>query len=221
MKLLELVVGPDTDPAVYERVRAFGVDGLGKGIVLGKDTPNFVGNRIGAHSMMLTLHEMLAQGLSVEDVDNITGEAMAHPKTASFRTADLVGLDTFVHVADNCYQSLTEDEDRDVFKVPAFVQTMVEKVPREQDQGQLLQEEGRRHSGHRPEDRRVPREGWRRGHQEDDEGHREDRRPARACEGARGGHGPRRQVRVDGHVAFVRVLGAAHPGNRRPGVGRR
>jgi len=127
MKLLELVAGPDTDPATVERIRRFGQDALGKGIVFGKDTPNFVGNRIGVHAMMVTIHQMLKDGLSPEDVDNITGVPLAHPKSASFRTADLVGLDTFIHVAQNCYDSLTGDEDRAVFEVPAFIRAMVEK----------------------------------------------------------------------------------------------
>jgi len=127
MKLLELVVGPDTSPSTLERVRRFGEDVLGKGIVIGKDTPNFVGNRIGAHAMMVTIHQMLADKLTPEDIDSITGAPMAHPKSASFRTADLVGLDTFVHVAENCFTSLTEDEDRKVFEVPAFIRAMVEK----------------------------------------------------------------------------------------------
>ncbi len=127
MKLLELVVGPDTDAAVLERVRHFGVDGLGKGIVMGKDTPNFVGNRIGVQAMMSTIHLMISEGLSPEDVDAITGAPMAHPKSASFRTADMVGLDTFVHVANNCYEALVKDEERDTFKVPAFIVTMTEQ----------------------------------------------------------------------------------------------
>ena len=127
MKLLELVAGPHTDPQVLARVRAFGEDALGKGIVIGKDTPNFVGNRIGVHAMMSTIHQMLEDGLSPEDVDAISGAPMAHPKSASFRTADMVGLDTFVHVADNCYASLTKDEEREVFEVPAFIRTMADK----------------------------------------------------------------------------------------------
>jgi 3-hydroxyacyl-CoA dehydrogenase len=127
MKLLELVTGPDTDAAVLERVERLGEDVLGKGIVLGKDTPNFVGNRIGAYSMMATIHQMIEDGLDPEDVDAITGPPMAHPKSASFRTADLVGLDTFTHVADNCYENLPEDEEREVFKVPDFLRQMVEK----------------------------------------------------------------------------------------------
>jgi 3-hydroxyacyl-CoA dehydrogenase len=127
MKLLELIAGPETDPAVFERVRRFGEDVLGKGIVVGKDTPNFVGNRIGCHAMMLAIHEMIATGLTPEDVDLIAGEPMGRPKSAAFRTADLVGLDTFVHVSDNCYAALEHDDERDVFKVPDYIRAMVEK----------------------------------------------------------------------------------------------
>jgi 3-hydroxyacyl-CoA dehydrogenase len=127
MKLLELVAGPDTAPAVLERVRRFGEDVLGKGIVLAKDTPTFIGNRIGTHAMFAAIHLMIAEGLSAEDVDALTGVAMGHPRSASFRTADIVGLDTLIHVADNCHDALTEDEDRAVFEVPAYIRTMVEK----------------------------------------------------------------------------------------------
>ncbi len=127
MKLLELVPGPETDPAVFDRIRRFGEDILGKGIVVGMDTPNFIGNRIGIHAMMSTIHLMGKEGLSPEDVDAITGAPMAHPKSASFRTADMVGLDTFIHVADNCYSALPGDEERAVFEVPAFIRTMGEK----------------------------------------------------------------------------------------------
>ncbi|MEK6607931.1 MAG: 3-hydroxyacyl-CoA dehydrogenase NAD-binding domain-containing protein, partial [Myxococcota bacterium] len=127
MKLLEIVTGPDTDPGVLARARRFGEEALGKGIVLGKDTPNFVANRVGCHAMMATIHQMLADGLSPEDVDAITGVPMAHPRSASFRTADVVGLDTFVHVADNCHAALVADEDRAVFEVPAYMRAMTEK----------------------------------------------------------------------------------------------
>jgi 3-hydroxyacyl-CoA dehydrogenase len=127
MKLLELVASPDTSKDTCAQIEAFGKDVLGKGIVWGKDTPNFVGNRIGAHGMMTTIHEMLKDKLSPEDVDAITGLPMAHPKSASFRTGDLVGLDTFVHVAKNCYEALPNDEEREVFQVPAYIQAMVEK----------------------------------------------------------------------------------------------
>src|SRR5439155_11798882 len=100
---------------------------LGKGIVWAKDTPNFIGNRIGLHSMMTTIHLMLERGLAPEDVDAITGIPMAHPKSATFRTADVVGLDTVGHVAANCYASLTGDEDRETFKAPAYISKMIEK----------------------------------------------------------------------------------------------
>ncbi len=127
MKLLEIVTGEETKPEVLQTVQHFGREVLGKGIVMGKDTPNFVGNRIGVHSMLYTMHHMLEQKLSPEDVDVITGQAMAHPKSASFRTGDLVGLDTLIHVADHCYEALADDEERDVFKAPDYVRNMVER----------------------------------------------------------------------------------------------
>jgi 3-hydroxyacyl-CoA dehydrogenase len=127
MKLLELVAGTDTSPEARARVERFGREQLGKGIVWANDTPNFIGNRIGLQSMMTTIHLMLARGLSPEDVDAITGIAMAHPKSATFRTADVVGLDTVGHVAANCYQSLTADEERATFKIPDYIARMIEK----------------------------------------------------------------------------------------------
>lgn len=127
MKLLELVPGAETDPAAFARVKRFGADVLGKGIVVAKDTTNFIGNRIGAHAMMAAIHQMLADGLTPEDVDSIVGTPMGRPKSAAFRTADMVGLDTFAHVADNCFKALTDDEDRDVFQVPAYIRTMIER----------------------------------------------------------------------------------------------
>lgn len=127
MKLLELVRGPETDEAVVQKIHAFGEGTLGKGIVYGKDTTNFIANRIGVYGIMKTIQEMLAAGLKVEEVDKIFGPAMGRPKSAVFRTADIVGLDTFVHVADNCYDTLTEDEERDVFASPDFIRQMVQK----------------------------------------------------------------------------------------------
>ena len=127
MKLLEIVAGPDTDAAALTRAEHFGREVLGKGIVRAKDTPNFIANRIGAHAMMAAIQVMLERGLAPEDVDALTGEAMAHPKSATFRTGDVVGLDTMAHVADNCYQVLTDDEDREVFALPAYVRAMLEK----------------------------------------------------------------------------------------------
>ncbi len=127
MKLLELVAGPETSPETIAAVEAWGRELLGKGIVWGKDTPNFIGNRIGLHSMMTTIHLMLEKQLAPEDVDAITGIPMAHPKSATFRTADVVGLDTVGHVAANCYSSLTGDEDRETFKTPAYITKLIEK----------------------------------------------------------------------------------------------
>lgn len=127
MNLLELVVGEDTDPAVTKTLAEFGSDVLGKGIVFGKDTTNFIANRIGVHGIMSIMHLMGDFDLTVEDVDQIFGRPMGRPKSAVFRTGDVVGLDTFVDVATNCYDTLTEDEDRAVFEIPAFLKEMVEK----------------------------------------------------------------------------------------------
>lgn len=127
MNLLELVEGADTDPEITKAFVKFGRDQLGKGIVFGKDTTNFIGNRIGVHGIMSIMHLMGEYDLTVEDVDNIFGKPMGRPKSAVFRTGDVVGLDTFIDVATNCYDTLTEDEERDVFKVPGFLKEMVEK----------------------------------------------------------------------------------------------
>ncbi|MBJ6761918.1 enoyl-CoA hydratase/isomerase family protein [Myxococcaceae bacterium JPH2] len=127
MKLLELVSGPETDPAVVKLVHRFGEEVLGKGIVYGKDTTNFIANRIGVYGMMRTIADMAKAEMSIEEVDKIFGPAMGRPKSAVFRTADIVGLDTFIHVAKNCYDTLTQDEERNVFAIPEFLQKMVEK----------------------------------------------------------------------------------------------
>ncbi|HVP59913.1 MAG TPA: 3-hydroxyacyl-CoA dehydrogenase/enoyl-CoA hydratase family protein [Myxococcaceae bacterium] len=125
MKLLELVAGPDTDPGVLARMARFGEETLGKGIVWAKDSTNFIANRIGTYGMLRVLRDMQKAELTVEEVDKIFGTAMGRPKSAVFRTTDIVGLDTFVHVAQNCYDTLTKDEERDTFLVPEFVKKMV------------------------------------------------------------------------------------------------
>lgn len=127
MKLLEVVPGTETDPEVVERIARAGREQLGKGVVLGKDTPNFIGNRIGVHSMLFTIRLAAEQKLSPEDVDLVTGPPMGHPRSANFRTADIVGLDTFVHVADNCFSTLVDDPERGVFEAPPFLRSMVEQ----------------------------------------------------------------------------------------------
>ena len=127
MKLLELVPGEHTDPAVLSGFAQFGERRLGKGIVFAKDTTNFIGNRIGTYGMMRTLQLMGEHGLSIEEVDKIFGPALGRPKSAVFRTADLVGIDTFYHVTKNCYDSLTHDPARDTFKPPAWLLSMIDK----------------------------------------------------------------------------------------------
>jgi 3-hydroxyacyl-CoA dehydrogenase len=127
MKLLEIVPGPDTLPEVIEVLAETCEKAVGKGIVYGKDTPNFVANRIGIFGMLYAIQAMMGLGLSIEAVDQLTGPIIGHPKTASFRTADLVGLDTVVHVANNVYEGAPDDEKRHLFKVPDFIQKMVEK----------------------------------------------------------------------------------------------
>jgi 3-hydroxyacyl-CoA dehydrogenase len=123
MRLLEVAPGPETRPELVERMARFG-EWLGKGIVYAKDTANFVANRIGVYSLMLTMRSMLEDGLSVEQVDKIVGKPMGRPKSAAFDTADLVGLDTLMHVAKNCETSLTSDEERAVFEMPEVVRKL-------------------------------------------------------------------------------------------------
>ncbi|MFO0594498.1 MAG: 3-hydroxyacyl-CoA dehydrogenase/enoyl-CoA hydratase family protein [Myxococcaceae bacterium] len=127
MKLLELVAGEHTDPAVMATLAEFGERTLGKGIVYGKDTTNFIANRIGTYGMMRTIGLMDQHGVTIEEVDKIFGPSMGRPKSAVFRTADLVGLDTFMHVTKNCYDSLPNDPLRETFKAPKWLEQMVEK----------------------------------------------------------------------------------------------
>ena len=98
---------------------------LGKGVVPAKDRPNFIANRIGTFGSMVTIKTMLEDGYSIEEVDKITGQAVGRPKSATFRTFDLVGLDVFGHVIKNLYEALPEDEERDVFIAPEFLTQMV------------------------------------------------------------------------------------------------
>ena len=127
MKLLELVDGPETDPELFEWFSRWGERRLGKGIVIGKDTPNFVANRIGTYGMMALLHKVVEQGFTVPQIDKIFGKAMGRPNSAIFRTADMVGLDTLAHVAKNCFDTLTEDPHREVFQLPGFVNALLER----------------------------------------------------------------------------------------------
>ena len=127
MHLLEVIPGPDTDPTSITRVADFMRKQLGKGIVYAKDTPNFIANRIGVYAMMSTIHTMAELDYTIEEVDAIVGRPMGRPKSAAFRTADVVGLDTFAHVSQNCYDNLPDDPERDIFQLPSFLTDMVER----------------------------------------------------------------------------------------------
>ncbi len=127
MKLLEVIPTANTAPEVLEFVERFSTQRLGKGIVPARDTPNFIANRIGIHAVMVTLRVMQEMELSVEEVDALTGPALGRPKTATFRLADLVGLDTLLHVAENVRQGAPDDEAHEIFAAPEFLEKMVEK----------------------------------------------------------------------------------------------
>ncbi len=125
MRLLEIVSGEKTLPAVTAALGTFGQRVLGKGIVTGKDTPNFVANRIGCYGMVSVFRHMDRLGLPIEAVDAVFGKPMGRPKSAVFRTADLVGLDTLVHVFGNVYDGAPDDEERDAFVAPDWLTRMV------------------------------------------------------------------------------------------------
>ncbi len=127
LHLLEIITTPETDGEVTCFIAGFCDKVLGKGIVYAKDTPGFVANRIGNFSMLNALHTMEAMALSFEEVDALTGTIIGHAKSASFRTIDVVGLDTAWNVARNLYAALTDDEKRESFKVPAWMDAMVER----------------------------------------------------------------------------------------------
>ena len=127
MHLLEVIPGGDTDPAHIEQMVGFVRRILGKGVVFAKDTPNFIANRIGVYAMMKTIASMRELDYTPEEVDAIVGTPMGRPKSAAFGTADVVGLDTFVHVSQNCFDSLPDDPEREIFRIPPFLTQMVEK----------------------------------------------------------------------------------------------
>ncbi len=127
MKLLEVVQGHDTDDDLVEAFRTFARQRLGKGVVLAKDSPAFIANRIGTFSMMYTVHRMLEQQRSPEFVDAIFGAPAGRPKSAVFRTADVVGLDTLAFVSQHLHDDLPDDEMRRYFQVPAFLRTLIER----------------------------------------------------------------------------------------------
>lgn len=127
MHLLEIIPGDETLPEVIDFISNFGERRLGKGIVRAKDTPNFVGNRIGVHWISSAFHIMLKEGLSIPEVDAMLGPVLGKPKTATFKTADLVGLDVMDHVCRNTYELIPDDEARETFLLPDFIKKMLEK----------------------------------------------------------------------------------------------
>jgi 3-hydroxyacyl-CoA dehydrogenase len=126
LKLLELIPTTDTDPAILEQMRWFGELHLGKGIVIAKDTPNFIANRIGMFATILAMKAWTEQGYTIEEIDTLTGTIVGRPKSATFRTADMVGLDTIMYVASNLYPAIPKDEQREVFRIPKVLQKMVQ-----------------------------------------------------------------------------------------------
>lgn len=126
LKLLEIIPTPETDREVVDFLLHYGDLYLGKTTVLAKDTPAFIANRVGIYGIMQTLAAMEKTGLSIDEVDRITGPIVGRPKSATFRTLDVVGLDTTVNVANGLYQAGENDESRELFKIPAYVQQMVE-----------------------------------------------------------------------------------------------
>ncbi|SDX50539.1 3-hydroxyacyl-CoA dehydrogenase [Lutibacter oricola] len=126
LKLFEVVPGPNCKQEVTDFLMNYGEKFLGKTSVLAKDTPAFIGNRIGIFGIMSLFHQVKELGLTVEEVDKLTGPVIGRPKSATFRTVDVVGLDTLVHVANGIYKNCPEDEAHELFKLPDFIDTMME-----------------------------------------------------------------------------------------------
>jgi 3-hydroxyacyl-CoA dehydrogenase len=127
LKLVEVIPGPKTSSEVIETLSEFCDRRLGKGVVIAKDSPNFIANRIGTFSMLNALRLMGTLGMTVEEVDACTGPAVGWPKSATFRTADIVGLDVLVHVVKNIYETAPNDESREMYKVPTLVEEMAKR----------------------------------------------------------------------------------------------
>src|SRR5690348_2890976 len=127
MKLVELIAGPKTKPDVLETLEEFCDRRLGKGVVSAKDTPNFIANRIGTFSMLSAINQLTTLDMTVEEVDACTGPALGWPKSATFRTADIVGLDVLVHVIRNIYENAPDDESRELYRVPPLIEEMMKR----------------------------------------------------------------------------------------------
>jgi 3-hydroxyacyl-CoA dehydrogenase len=126
LKLFEIIPGPKTSQEVLDFLNEYGEKFLGKTSVVAKDTPAFIGNRVGIYGIMSLFHLVKEMGLTIEEVDKLTGPVIGRPKSATFRTVDVVGLDTLVHVANGLYDGVPEDEAHELFKLPDFISKMVE-----------------------------------------------------------------------------------------------
>src|SRR5215510_10765930 len=127
LHLVEIIRTEWTKPEVSCFLYGFLDQRLGKGVVPAKDRPNFIANRIGTFGALYTIKTMLEDGYSIEEVDKMTGPAVGRPKSATFRTFDIVGLDVFTHVIKNLHEALPEDEEREIFVIPEFISKMVER----------------------------------------------------------------------------------------------
>lgn len=125
LKLFEIIPGPKTSKEVLDFLNGYGEQFLGKTSVVAKDTPAFIGNRIGIFGIQSLFHQVKELGLTVEEVDKLTGPVIGRPKSATFRTVDVVGLDTLVHVANGIYENCPNDEAHELFKLPDFINTMM------------------------------------------------------------------------------------------------
>ncbi|MEB3800563.1 enoyl-CoA hydratase/isomerase family protein [Flavobacterium columnare] len=126
LKLFEIIPGPQTSSDVLDFLNNYGEQFLGKTSVVAKDTPAFIGNRIGIFGIMSLFHQVKELGLTIEEVDKLTGPVIGRPKSATFRTVDVVGLDTLVHVANGIYENCPNDEAHELFKLPEFINKMME-----------------------------------------------------------------------------------------------
>lgn len=126
LRLFEIIPGPDTSEEVLDFLNEYGEKFLGKTSVVAKDTPAFIGNRIGIFSIMSLFHMVKDMDMTIEEVDKLTGPVIGRPKSATFRTVDVVGLDTLVHVANGLYEGVPTDEQHELFKLPGFISTMIE-----------------------------------------------------------------------------------------------
>ncbi|HZO85263.1 MAG TPA: 3-hydroxyacyl-CoA dehydrogenase/enoyl-CoA hydratase family protein, partial [Verrucomicrobiae bacterium] len=127
MRLLEIIPTASTDPQRLAAFEHFAEAILGKGVVHAKDTPNFIANRIGLFAALKAIQLMEQGGFTIEEVDRLTGPLIGRAKTATFRTIDLVGLDIFANVASNIYDNAPNDEQREIFRIPAFMRSMLDR----------------------------------------------------------------------------------------------